>query len=160
MTMKQGLTNTKRYGIVSRSDLNIGSGGVGANMQSRSLRTPMHHVGYIRSASPGMVRAGEAHYGSMIPSALEFNRKITGALQRRQERRDADENEEQSGSAEPAGAVGPASSYYSPPPGGMGLRRPEPAKPYIAPAGGMGAVVPASRLKKFAQGRGGSPGPG
>jgi hypothetical protein len=78
--MKQGLTNTKRIGFVSRADLNIGKGGVGANMRSQSLRTPMNRVGVAPASHPKIVQAGMTHWETMMPSGQAVSNKIVGAV--------------------------------------------------------------------------------
>jgi hypothetical protein len=81
----------KKYGFVSAADIKIAAPR-GANMHSASLRTPMNRVGVIKSPTPGMTRAGVAHWGEV--DAMGVNQKVTSGIQKLQQRYATNPDEE------------------------------------------------------------------
>lgn len=149
---------SKKYGIVRADQLAIAPVR-GANFQSSSMHMPMKRVRPILSPSPGMTRAGEAHWGGLAQHVGNSLERAGGDYRKQKDRAKAQDRSDavqqhpaqrsqsavaSAGGSRPIGSAAEASGSRTAPAAGDIYRPPT----------GMGAKVPASRAAKFAQGRG------
>jgi len=147
------------HGFVDASTLNIGKGGLGANMRTGGVAMPRKRYRPIMSKSPGFTQPNVGVAGAILGGAAAVvSTAARQGVQQRQQQTAQDRAEAMhqhpaqrsqsavasAGGSRPIGSAAAASGS---------LRAPAAEPIYQAPTG-MGATVPASRRAKFAQGRG------